>query len=109
MSDDVNRSSWDQTKSSTVNEAQASAAAPAPAKKKKIFLDLAPLQLPQALCSDCGGRMACVPIRDKKGRVEQNKVKFFCDDCECGFEAALVYYNGQNIKYEDPQTRGRRA
>lgn len=89
------------------NEAQTSASATAPAKKKKTFLDLAPLQLPQAICSDCGSRMACVPVRDKKGRVEQNKVKFFCDTCECGFEAQLIYYNGMNIHYEFPKERSR--
>lgn len=89
------------------NEAQTSASATAPAKKKKTFLELAPLQLPQAICSDCGSRMACVPVRDKKGRVEQNKVKFFCDTCECGFEAQLIYYNGMNIHYEDAKNRGR--
>lgn len=81
--------------------------APAPAKKKKTFLDLAPLQLSEAICSDCGSRMACIPRRDNKGRIDRNLVKFFCDTCECGFEAQLIYFNGQNIKYEDHKSRSK--
>ena len=82
------------------------AVAPAPEKKKKTWLDMAPLQFSQALCSDCGSKMSAVPVRDKKGRIDRNRVNFFCDTCECGFEAQLIYFNGQNIKYEDPKTRG---
>ena len=79
--------------------------APAPAPVKKMWLNLAPLQLPDAICSDCGSRMFAVPLRDKKGRIEQNKVTFYCDTCECGFEAQLVYLNGMNVKYVSPKDR----
>jgi hypothetical protein len=78
-----------------------------PAKKKKTHLDLAPLQLAQAICSDCGSRMACVPRRDNQGRIDRNLVKFFCDKCECGFEAQLIYFNGQSLKYENPKERSK--
>lgn len=88
-----------------MNDQSAAKEVPAPAPKKKIWLEMAPLQLPQALCSDCGNRMTSVPVRDKKGRVDQNRVELYCDTCECGFEAALVYFNGQNIKYKSFQAR----
>jgi hypothetical protein len=76
-----------------------------PAPRKKTFLNLAPLQLCDAICSDCGNKMSAVPLRDKQGRIDRNLVKFFCDTCECGFEAHLVYFNGSNVKYESPKDR----
>lgn len=76
-----------------------------PAPFKKTFLNLAPLQLCDAICSDCGNKMFVVPRRDKQGRIDRNLVKFFCDICQCGFEAQLIYFNGMNIKYESPDTR----
>ena len=76
-----------------------------PAPFKKTFLNMAPLQLCDAICSDCGNKMSAVPLRDKQGRIDRNLVKFFCDTCHCGFEAQLIYFNGTNIRYEEPEKR----
>jgi hypothetical protein len=80
---------------------------PTAAPKRKTFFDMAPLQLPTAICSDCGATMKFVPVRDNKNKIQS--ARFFCDICECGFEAQLIYFNGTNIKYEKPNERAGRA
>ena len=77
--------------------------------KKKTWKDGAPptpLQVPMAVCPECGKRMATILLSDKNGRVDQNKMKMFCDKCEYGYECNLEYFSGINIRYEDPKVRG---
>jgi hypothetical protein len=81
----------------------------APPPKKRSWKDGAPptpLQLPGAICPECGEPMVVVPLRGKGGRIDQGKVRMFCDVCEYGYEGQLVYFNGMNVRYQGPKDRG---
>lgn len=49
--------------------------------------------------------MATKVVRDKGGRIDQGKVKMFCDNCEYGYEGQLAFFNGVNIRYQGPKER----
>lgn len=76
--------------------------------KKKTWKDGAPptpLQLPGAICPDCGNVMEVTPLKDKNGRMDQGKARMYCDVCEYGYEGQLFFFNGQNLKYLNPKER----
>jgi hypothetical protein len=46
--------------------------------------------------------MAYSPVSEKG----IHKARFYCDTCQYGYEAQLHFFNGVNIKYQDPASRG---
>ena len=87
---------------------QAPPATPAPEKKKDRYDGLAPLFVPEAVCANCGGKMAFAPTRDAKGKIL--KWLYFCDfkDCEYGFEFRPEHLTGTIVKFVPAYNRRQR-